>query len=131
MLKLVLTWQKIDCGFVLSSIDFLVCKPLAALAFQPLLRSVQYLWHDGRYSPPYDWHILLPAYATYIEPVTACFAAAFLIWNNLSLRPAMRLAQFTVLILFMRGSILRPFIYAFHHPGAPAAFHRERRSVHA
>ena len=112
--KLTQIWQKLAAGFVFSAIIRFICKPLINLAFQPFLHSIHYLWHDSRFSLPYGWQILLPAYLTYIEPVAATFAAAFLVWGRLSARTTTRIAQFTLLLLFIKGSILDPFIYAFH-----------------
>jgi hypothetical protein len=53
---------------------FLVCLPLASGIFAGLLHRISYLDGVNRYNPPYDYHITIPAYLTFIEPVIGSFA---------------------------------------------------------
>jgi hypothetical protein len=58
--------------------------------------------------------VLIPAYLTYAEPVIACMAVAYLVWEGLSRKPGKRMLQFCLLILSIRGMLLPTFLYSFY-----------------
>jgi hypothetical protein len=58
--------------------------------------------------------VLVPAYITFIEPALSCMIFVALVWNRLSAKPLLRLVQFVVLIMFMRGMVFRTFIFSFY-----------------
>ncbi|GBQ96627.1 hypothetical protein AA23498_2688 [Acetobacter nitrogenifigens DSM 23921 = NBRC 105050] len=86
--------------------------PLVESVSSPLLSSLSYLGHKDVYSIPYGWNVLVPAYVSYLEPAVATVIMAALVWDRLSKRILVRLAQFVIIVLFMDGVALRWFLYA-------------------
>jgi hypothetical protein len=57
---------------------------------------------------------MIPAYLTFAEPVIACAVIAYLVWPRLPSPPALRIASFVLLILFMDTMVLRTFVFSFY-----------------
>lgn len=101
------------------AIAAVVLAPLLALAVRPpltygmglLMQKISFLQQPDIYDPPYDWHVLVPAYATYAEPVIGCLCLAALMWKQLSPRFGVRLLQFALVMLFARGMVLIPISF--------------------
>ena len=109
-------WQRLVCAAAVAAVMAFAVRPLSALALSPLMQSIADLNHADVYPFPYGWHVLFWAYVTYLEPVAACFVAAALILPGLSPRPWLRLAQFTVLIMAIKGVLLPTPLFAFYNP---------------
>ena len=88
-------------------------------AFSRILHALSYLNTPSRYNPPYDYHILIPAYLTFIEPVIASFIVGRLVWDKLSRLPLHRTIQLTALIFLVRGPVFGPFINIFYANTGP------------
>ncbi|WP_158915812.1 hypothetical protein [Caulobacter sp. S45] len=107
-------WRKWTMALILSAVVFWFCKPVIDTIFGQILKSISYLDSPVSYQPPYDYHIEIPAYLTFLEPVIASFVVGILAWSQLSSRPAMRALQLTLLILLLKGPALAPITYAFY-----------------
>ncbi|AXC15773.1 hypothetical protein ACPOL_6553 [Acidisarcina polymorpha] len=110
-------WAKMGGAAVLAGLATFAIRPALGILFAPMLKAVAHLDHPEVYAFPYGWHVLIPAYITYAEPVVACMCIAFLIWGRLSARSGLRMLQFSMLILLMRGMLLPTFIYSFYSKG--------------
>ncbi len=73
----------------------------------------------------------VPAYLTYAEPVLAAFVVVALVWDRLSTRPVLRVAQFVLLLMVMDLSFFRPLVYGFYDPAGfwPGMLSRGARAV--
>lgn len=98
----------------LAGIAIFALRPAINSICAPMLKAVAHLDHPEVYAFPYGWQVLLPAYLTYAEPVIACMFVAFLVWDRLSEKPGMRILQFSLLILSIRGMLLPTFLYSFY-----------------
>jgi hypothetical protein len=107
-------WAKGMGAGVITAVAMFVLRPALSKAFAPFLKAAQHFDHDEIYSFPYGWHVLLPAYVTYAEPVIACMLIAVLVWHSLSTKPVFRLVQFCMLILLIRGMLFPSFVYSFY-----------------
>lgn len=68
------------------------------------------------YSPPYDWHVYIPAYLTYAEPVIAIFLLLALMWDRLPGRNGHRCALMLLMLLLAKGLVFTPLAYAVASP---------------
>lgn len=104
------TWRKV-CGAVLiGGVVFFLVKVTTDSVFARILAAIEYLDPANRFDPPYDYHILIPAYLTFAEPVAASFAVGLLAWDRLSRHTLTRIAQLAALILLAKGPVFKPFI---------------------
>ena len=110
-----LIWQRFVAASAIYALIFVVLQPAINKGAQVLLGRVAWLAHSEVYHLPYGAHVVIPAYATFLEPVIACFIGAWLVWDGLSVRPVVRMAQFVLIILSIRRVLLAPFIYSFHY----------------
>lgn len=62
------------------------------------------------YNPPYDWHVEVPAYMTFAEPVLAAFAVAALVAGCLPRERLRAIAVLAMLIFALRGQFFSTFI---------------------
>ena len=104
------TLRKVCTGLLIGSLVFWVVKVATHDVFAHVLASIEYLDPANRFDPPYDYHILIPAYLSFAEPVAASFAVGMLAWDRLSRRTLTRIAQLAALILLVHGPVFRPFI---------------------
>jgi hypothetical protein len=107
-------WLKMIAATILYALVFIACKPLIERAFAPVLSKLSFLAHDEVYGLPYGMHVLLPAYLTYAEPVIAALLTAALLWDHLSARSALRILQFTFIVLLIRHHLFALIIYPFY-----------------
>jgi len=107
-------WMKLVGAAVVAALMMFCIKPLLGIVFASALRAAAPLDHADLYSFPYGWQVLVPAYVSFAEPVIACTLIGALIWRSLSTNVMLRLAQFTLLVLLMRGMLLPTFIYSFY-----------------
>ena len=100
--------------------------PLVAWLTHFITAPLAYLDHEEVFHLPYGWHVLVPAYLTYAEPVAAALVLAALTWNQLVPSPAGKLLQYVGLILLLKRVLFRAFLYSFYaQVGWPVAFLRE------
>ena len=112
-------------GFITAVLQFGL-TPLVAWLTHFITAPLAYLDHDEVFHVPYGWHVLVPAYLTYAEPVAACFFLAALTWDQLAPSPAGRLLRYVGLILLLKRVLIRAFLYSFYaQVGWPVAFLRE------
>ena len=90
--------------------------PTFTRLFQPVLDALSFMAQGKVYDPPYGLHVIVPAYITYVEPVTAALVVAALVWDRLSAHTVLRVAQFVLLLMLMDLSLFRTAIYGFYDP---------------
>ena len=103
-------WTKWVAALVISAFTFFICQPIINALFDRLLTALAWMSGPSLYNPPYDYHILIPAYLSFLEPVIAAFFMAALIWKNLPASITLRILAFTSLVLALKGPALKPFI---------------------
>ena len=113
-------WMKAAAAAGFAGVFVFVRAEALALS-APLLDRFAYLAHDEIYKPPYDFHVDLPSYLAFSEPVAAGFVVAALVWDRLSPNVAMRFFQFAVLLLAMNRTLFGPLVYAAAMPREPWA----------
>jgi hypothetical protein len=119
------SWTRLERSFrsnliaaaLLAAIAGLLVKPFANFAFVGVIHFTQA--HEGhqRYGLPYDWHILLPAYLTFFEPVIAALVIGRAIRHNLPSTPPTRFGITAALILALKGPV---FAQLSFHGGSPS-----------
>ena len=107
-------WMKAAGAVAIAGILIFAVNPWITRLAAPLLRSIAYLNHAEVYSFPYGWNVLIPAYATFVEPTAACMLIAALVWRSLSSTTAVRVLQFVLLIMFLMGRFLPLFLFSFY-----------------
>jgi len=107
-------WARVGGAAVLTGFATFAIRPVLGIIFAPALKAVAHLDHPEVYAFPYGWQVLIPAYITYAEPVIACMCIAYLVWGRLSAKIGMRIPQFCLLILSIRGMLLPTFVYSFY-----------------
>ena len=123
------TWRKVFGAVLIGGLVFYVVKVPTDGVFAHILASIEYLDPANRFNPPYDYHIVIPAYFSFAEPVAASFAVGLLTWDQLSRHSLTRIAQLALLILLAHGPVFRPFINIFYAKTDAATANAERRSV--
>lgn len=112
-------WQMSLGAMLMASVLYFGAQPLIDKAFGYLLTSIAYLNHEEVYKVPYGWQIELPAYITYMEPVIACFVMVLLVWDRLEGSSFIKICQFTLLVLLINRTFIRPFVYVFYSKFTP------------
>ncbi|HFK5510770.1 TPA: hypothetical protein ACGZ9U_001686 [Elizabethkingia anophelis] len=79
--------------------------------FSPIIDSYAYLAHDPIYELPYDWHVLVPAYLTFAEPVIAAFVIVHYIWEKLNGKIWQKIILVGILICLIKGMLLPVFLF--------------------
>lgn len=96
---------------------FVLTPGLMALDAAISARVAHWVIAGGWCRLPYGMDVLLPAYASFLEPVLACLVCLALIWRCLPVHPLGRVAAFVVLVLALKRQLLMPFLYAAFAPG--------------
>lgn len=107
-------WVRIAAAAALAGIATFALRPALGMLFAPAMKAVEQLDHPEVYGFPYGWHVLIPSYLTFAEPVIACMLIAMLTWERLSAKPGLRMLQFCLLIVSLRGMLLPTFLYSFY-----------------
>jgi len=63
---------------------------------------------------PFGPKVLVPAYATFVEPALACVFCVALAWPALPRRTSYRVLAFTLLVLALKQQLLMPFLYVVY-----------------
>lgn len=102
-------WAKI-AGTVMFSALFFVVEPWLenVLALDTVFAS---LAHAEIYSAPYGWVVNGPSIVTFIEPVLATLAVYLAIKGQLGRTTLIRICQFVLLILILRGRLFSFLTY--------------------
>jgi len=95
---------------LLAAVTGLLVKPFANYAFASVIRFTEAQEGHQRYGLPYDWHILLPAYLTFFEPVIAALLIGCAIRHNLPPKPITRFGITAALILALKGPVFAPLV---------------------
>ena len=114
-------WTNLIVAALLASTASLLVMPLADHAFAGLVYFTQAREGHQRYGLPYDWHILLPAYLTFFEPVIAALVISLAIRNKLPPGPLTRFGITAALILALKGPVFAPLLYVHYAKIAPLA----------
>ena len=107
-------WLRFPAAVAIAGLMIFAVRPLIGKVFAPALEAARRFDHPEVYTFPYGWHVLVPAYLTYAEPVVACMLLATLTWRGLSAKPAVRFFKFTSLVLLLRGMLIPTFVYSFY-----------------
>ena len=103
-------WANLLFAVLLAAVAGLLVRPLADHAFAGVIHFTEAREGDQRYGVPYDWHILLPAYLTFFEPVIAALVIGYAIRSKLPPTPLMRFCMTAGLILALKGPVFAPFL---------------------
>lgn len=106
-------WWLFGASLLVALLATLLLRPAIKAGIAPLLTALSSFDSPSRFQPPYDYHILIPAYLTFVEPVMASFVLANLIWNQLPHSSVRRLAAFTLIVFFIRGPVAAPILNIF------------------
>jgi hypothetical protein len=96
---------------------FVVAPASAALEATIRERASHWMPLVGWCRLPYGMNVLIPAYATFLEPVFASFACIALVWRVLPRQALRQIAAFALLILALKKQLLMSFFYAAFGPG--------------
>ena len=80
-------------------------------AMSPIMGALASFARPDAYQLPYPPAVLVPAYLTFAEPVLGCAILAALIWNSLKGSVPARVAQFTLVVVFIKGVVVRTLLY--------------------
>lgn len=100
---------------IIGAVVFLVVKPAIDAYFANVLQSFAYLDHAPVYGFPYGWQVTTAAFITYIEPVTACLFASWLIFDRLPGGTTQRILAFAGIIVLIRGSAIGWLAYGIKY----------------
>jgi len=100
-------------GAVLGAVAFFAVQPAIGAAYGPWLQSMAYLAKPDLYQMPYPIQVMVPAYLTFAEPTAGCAIIAALTWPRLPQQPWLRLAGFAVMIMLIKGVLVRTLVYSF------------------
>ena len=95
---------------LLAAIAGLLVQTLADHAFAGVAAFTESREGHQRYGLPYDWHILVPAYLTFLEPVIAALVIGGAVRNNLPRKSLTRFGITAALIVALKGPVVAPFI---------------------
>jgi hypothetical protein len=99
---------------LLAAIAILVIRPFANYVFAGVIHFTEAREGNQRYGLPYDWHILLPAYLTFLEPVVAALVIGHTIRPKLPPKPITRFFITAALILALKGPVFAPLLNIFY-----------------
>jgi hypothetical protein len=86
-------------------------QAIVGVAVSPLMAALASQAHPDIYQLPYPASVLIPAYLTFAEPVIGCCLMAAFIWGQLASGFPARLIIFTVLVVFLKGVVIRTIVY--------------------
>ena len=104
---------------LLAIVVGLLVKPFAYYAFEGVTHFTGVREGQQRYGLPYDWHILLPAYGTFFEPVLAALVIARAIRDDLPPESLTRFGITAALILALKRPVFAPLINIHYAKAAP------------
>ena len=107
------SYRALLVGAVIFGVLVFAVQPLIENLAHPVLEKYAYLAHDEVYTTPYGWHVLVPAYLTYLEPGVGCLAAYVLVRNAHGDTAAGRVIRFSILYLIIRGVLLTTLLWSF------------------
>jgi hypothetical protein len=104
-------WQLLGISILITCLLQFVLEPQLNSIFNPIISSYSYLAHDPIYELPYDWHVLVPAYLTFAEPVIAAFVIVYYIWEKLDGKAWQKIILIGILICLIKGMLLPVFLF--------------------
>lgn len=108
-------WLVVAGVAIWAWVKYVLATPLKIL-MATILSHAAPLAKPEVYSPPYDWHVYVPAYITYAEPVIGVFLLLALTWERLPGRTAHRCAMMVLILLLAKSLVIGPFAYALSAP---------------
>ncbi|UPG90208.1 hypothetical protein L2Y96_00105 [Luteibacter aegosomaticola] len=108
-------WLLVAAVAIWAWVKYVLAVPLKVL-MATILSHAATLARPEIYSPPYDWHVYIPAYITYAEPVIGVFLLLALMWDRLPGRTALRCAMMVLILLLAKSLAIGPFAYALSAP---------------
>lgn len=112
MRRFITNWTRaIVASLVFGTITFLLVWPVLDAAFVPVHAWTAAREGHGLYNPPYDWHIMVPAYLTYAEPVIGSFLVCAFVTSRLPAAPVRAWAILSMLIFALRGTFFVCFTF--------------------
>ncbi|KAF1007488.1 MAG: hypothetical protein GAK28_01830 [Luteibacter sp.] len=108
-------------GLAIAAFSELVWRPFVTVPLVETINGLGLPNHDEVYGQPYGLHVLIPAFATYLEPVVG----AVLFCRSIGGRSPSKAAFVTTMacFLFLTGRIVSPLVWSFFGPfPVPAAF---------
>lgn len=103
----------VAAGFVTGLLAF-AWQILVGAITAPVMIALSDLARPDVFQLPYPTEVLIPAYLTFAEPLIGCALIAALIWDRLDGSLTSRLLQFTLLVVFLKGVILRTLIFPLY-----------------
>lgn len=100
----------VAAGLLAGGLSF-VLQITVGMVVSPVMASLAHLARPDVYHLPYPPAVLVPAYVTFIEPVLGCGLMVALCWGRLPGGASTRLAVFTLLVVLLKGVLLRTFLY--------------------
>ena len=88
-----------------------VLQALVGVAISPVMGALAHLARPDVYHLPYPLAVLIPAYLTFAEPLVGCGLLVALVWDRIEGGLAARLAQLTLLVLFLKGVVVRTLVF--------------------
>jgi hypothetical protein len=108
-------WQKAVGIPIIGLLLTLAVGPLVSVAQLAVAVHFKYLSPlNGWCSMPYGPNVLIPAYATFVEPALACLFCAAFSWKHLPGGLWSKVLIFILLILALKKQLFAAFIYAFY-----------------
>ncbi len=103
-------WQMVAAAVVCAALAFPVCGAIFVQQYRPVLAFASGLSHAVVYTMPYGAHVLVPAYATALEPAAATVGLAALAWDGLPGGTGTRIACFTALVMVLNLHLFQPLV---------------------
>ena len=116
VLKVQGLWRKMMGAVLMAGVLGGAVRPVLTRLYAPFLKSISNLDHAPVFRLPLGWHFLIPAYLLTTEVVVACIVVAALAWPRLSADPIVRFLQFALMVMFIKGNVLRFTLYSFYIP---------------
>lgn len=108
-------WLVLAGVAVWACFKYVLGAPLKAITTAVMTHAAS-LARQEVYSPPYDWHVYIPAYISYAEPVVGVFLLLGLMWDRLPGRTGYRCALVVLIFLLAKNLAVSPFAYALAAP---------------
>jgi len=110
----------IEAAIPLAAVASLVIAPLSNHVFTGVLHFTEAREGHQRYGIPYDWHILLPAYLTFFEPVIAAFVIGYAVRRQLPSTPLLQFGITAALVVALKGPVFAALLNIQYAGTAPS-----------
>ncbi|MBK1896152.1 hypothetical protein [Chryseobacterium paridis] len=104
-------WQLFMVSILITCLFQFIVEPMLNSLFAPIIASYSHLAHEAIYELPYGWHVLVPAYLTFAEPVIAAFVIVYYIWDNIAGKAWQKVVSIGILICLIKGALFPLFLF--------------------